>query len=120
MDTSFCKLVELVSIHPPCMAFIMAMSMEEHLVTQIVVEMISIKMINLKDVLIFEVQFTPSAFSLLFLKESRFCLLHHWMSPKPLTPVQQVSIIRAGCFPHLDMPLNLGGTVSAEFCAFGC
>ena len=82
--------------------------------------MVSIEMIDFQDVSVFEVQFTPTAFPLLPLEQFRLDLMHHRMSLEALAPIQQVSVIRAGSFPHLDVSLNLGGTVHPQFCAFGC
>src|SRR6266566_8334840 len=64
IDTCACKFVELFGIDELAMALIVAMSMKEHLVTQVVIVPVAIKVINFQDVLIFEMQFTPATFSL--------------------------------------------------------
>ncbi len=80
---------------------------------------IAVEVIDFYDGSIFEVQFTPATFASLFLEQPGFRLMHHWMSFEPLAPIQQVSIIRAGCSPHLDVYLDVCLTVCAEFGSFG-
>jgi hypothetical protein len=46
---------------------IVAMSMKEHLVTYVVVVPVAIDVVDFQDVLIFEMLFTPTTFSLLLL-----------------------------------------------------
>jgi predicted benzoate:H+ symporter BenE len=45
------------------MTLIVTLSMEKHFVTQVVVVAVSIKMIDLHNISIFEVQFTPATFA---------------------------------------------------------
>jgi hypothetical protein len=89
---------------------IVAMSMEEHLVAQVVVVAVSIKVIDFKNISIGEVQFAPAAFPLLLLQEFRFGLMQQWMSLEALTPVQQVPIVNA---LMIEAHPNIGGRVSA-------
>jgi len=44
--------------------------------------------------------------------------MHQWMSFEALTPIQQVSVIRAACSFHLDMSLDFRGTVHPQFRSF--
>jgi hypothetical protein len=69
------------------MPLIVAVTMDQHFVTQVVVIVVAINVIHLHNVSIFEVQFTPTAFSLLLLEQSRFRLMHHWMSFQTLAPI---------------------------------
>jgi hypothetical protein len=102
------------------MTLIVAMTMEEHLVTQVVVGAITIQVIDFQDVSICEVQFAPAAFPLLPLEQFRFDLMHHRMSLEALTPVQPIPIIRAGRSFHFGMSLDVRFTVRAYLRAFGC
>src|SRR5216684_5710269 len=102
------------------MTLIVAMSMEEHFVTQVVVVAVAIKMIDFQNVSIFEMQFTPATFSLLFLKQPRFGLMHQWMRFQTLTPIQQVSIIGTGCSLHFRVPLDSGFAVHSQFSTSRC
>jgi hypothetical protein len=52
IDTCAGEFVELLNLDKFCVALIVAMAMKEHLVTLVVVVAVSIKMINLQDVLI--------------------------------------------------------------------
>lgn len=103
------------------MALIVAMSMKEHLVTQVVIVAVAINVINFQDVLIFEMQFTPATFSLLLLQESRFGLMHHRMGLKTLAPVKHIAIIWTCCSSHFGMPLDACFAMQSHFCAlWGC
>jgi hypothetical protein len=70
------------------MTLIMAMSMEQHFVTQVVVVMVPVNMIHFHKVSILEVQFTPATLSLLLLEQACFRLMHHWMRFQALAPVE--------------------------------
>jgi len=102
------------------MTLIVAMSMEQHFVTQVVVVVIPVNMVHFHEVSILKVQFTPATFALLFLKESRFRLMHHWVRFQALAPVKQVSIIRTRASLHFGVPLNGRFAVHPQFCACGC
>lgn len=99
------------------MALIVAMAMEEHLVTQVVVVPVVIKVINFQDVLLFEMQFTPATLSLLLLQESRFRLMHHRMSLETLAPIQHLAIVWTCRSSHFGVPLDACLTVQPHFCA---
>ena len=98
------------------MTLIVAVSMEKHFVTQVVVVAVAIEMIDFHDVSILEVQFTPATFALLFLKQARFRLMHQWMSLEALAPIQHVPIIRTGSPFDLGIPLDMSLTVHPQFC----
>src|SRR5205085_4003335 len=115
MDTCACEPVELFSSNPFRMTLIVAVSMEQHFVTQVVVSAVSIEMIDLHDVSILEVQFTPATFALLGLSQARFRLVHQGMSLEALAPVQGVPIIWTGPPFHLGIPLDVGLTVHPQF-----
>ncbi len=104
------------------MALIVAMAMEQPFVVYPVgTAFVSrLDMIDFHAVSIFEEQFTPTTFPLLSLEQFCFSLVHHRMSFEPLTPIQQVAIIRAGRSFHFSMSLDVGLTVRAEFGSFGC
>ena len=53
------------------MPLIVAMSVEGHLIGQFIIFMISVYVIDLNQIFLPKSQFTPSAFSLLHLKQSR-------------------------------------------------
>jgi hypothetical protein len=120
MDTCVCQpLAYLLRFRELSVTLIVAMSMEKHFVAQVVVVAVSIEMIDLHDVSILEVQFTPATFALLFLKQSRFRLMQQWMSLEALAPVQRVPIIRTGPSLHFGVSLDVGLTVRAQFCVLG-
>ncbi len=93
------------------MTRIVAMTVEEHLVAQVIMVAISVEVIDFHDVSIDEMQFTPATFPLVLLQELRFGLMHQWMSLEALAPIQQVPIIGAGCSFHLDVSLDFSATV---------
>src|SRR6266699_4185901 len=101
------------------MTLIVAVSMEKHFVPQIVVVAVAIEMIDLHDVSILEVQFTPATFALLVAKQARFRLMHQWMSLEALAPVQRVPIVGTGHPLHLGVSLDRGRAVPAQCCVLG-
>ena len=92
------------------------MEMEEDEIAQRVVAVVMVDVINLQNILISKVQFTPSALPLLFVKKFGFLHVHHGMCFQALTPVEQISIIRAGCSSYLFVSLNRRISVESKFC----
>src|SRR5258708_22151597 len=71
--------------------------------------------IYLNLISILEEQSTPAAFPLLFVQELTELPIQHGMTPEPLCPVKQVTIIRACLSLHFDMLLDRSCSVLSEF-----
>ena len=99
-----------------CMSLIVAMEMKEHEIAQDIVPVVVVDVINLQNIPISKVQFTPAAFPLLLLKEFSFPCMHEGMRLQALTPIEQVSIVRTGCSSYLFVPLNRCFSVKSKFC----
>jgi hypothetical protein len=90
------------------MPLVVAVSVKSTLVTEFFTASFTFcgDMIYLDLILIPKVEFTPSAFSLLFLKQFSKCRLCQWVIFEPLSPVKQVSVKRAGLASYLDVALD--------------
>src|SRR5205085_7896108 len=102
------------------MSLIMTMSMEEYFITQCMIVPVTVNMVGFHHISIFKGQFTPPAFSLLFLQKFGLRLIQHGMPLQPLTPIQGISIIRACVSFHLDMPLDRRPIVLPNVSTFRC
>lgn len=98
----------------------MAVQMEEHFIAQCIVGPSMVHVIDFQHISILERQFTPATLPLLLLQESRSCFVHHGMLFQSLTPVFEVSVIRACVASHLFMPLDFGFAVQTKCISFGC
>ncbi len=78
-------------------SLIVAMAMKDAFVTQFFPSTESSRgdVIDFYNILIFEEQFTPFTFALLFSEQDPQCSTKHVMVAESLTPVQKVSIIWA-------------------------
>src|ERR1051326_7876687 len=87
---------------------IVPMPMEDILIAQFFpsTEASRKQMIDLYPILIGKEQSTPPAFSLLFSEEQAQRSTHQVVTFEPLTPVQQVAIIRAGSSFHFGVSLD--------------
>lgn len=89
-------------------SLIVAMAMEDILIAQFFpsTEASRKQMIDFYLILIGEEQSTPPAFSLLLSEEQAQRSTHQGVILEPLTPIQQVAIIRAGSSFHFDVSLD--------------
>ena len=74
--------------------------------------------IDLNVVLIFEEKFTPTTFSLLFLKQFAQCSTQHGVFFEPCAPVEEIAVIWACGSSHFDMALNRFCVVPFEHVLF--
>src|SRR5262245_44187424 len=96
-----------------CVSLIVAVSMEHTFVTEFFPASFTVRghMIYLNNVSILEKESTPAAFSCLFLKQFSQCPTKQIVVAEPLTPIKQISIIRAGRSPHFDVSLDMSTVV---------
>ncbi|GHO50436.1 hypothetical protein KSX_85990 [Ktedonospora formicarum] len=90
-------------------SLIVAMAMKDAFVTQFLpsTEAPRRNVIDFHNVLIFEEQFTPLTFALLFSEQDSQCSTEHVMVAESLTPIQKVSIIWASCSLHFGVSLDM-------------
>jgi hypothetical protein len=99
-----------------CMPLIVTMSMKSTFVAQVIPSTYAFggDVVDLYVILIFEKQFTPSAFPLLFLKEFAQGSTQHGVFFESGTPVEEIAVIWACGSSHFDMALNRSGVVPFE------
>ena len=98
------------TLDPLCVSLIMAMAMQCTLVAQFLSPSLAAwgDMINFDEVSILKEQFTPATFPSLLLKQLGQESMEHGMRSEPLTPIEQIPVVGAGCPFDLGMPLDLG------------
>ena len=90
-------------------SLIVAVSMKDVFVTQFfpTTQTSRRNVIDFHPILIFEEQSTPLTFPLLFAKQDTQCPTQQVVVAESLTPVQQVSVIRASSSLHFDVSLDV-------------
>jgi hypothetical protein len=98
------------TVYTSGVSLVMAMSMKQTFIAHFFSSSLAFRsnMVNFQEIVIFEVQSTPSACPCLFLQEFAFDATQQVMFAEPLTPVDQVSVIWAGRSLDFDMTLNMG------------
>ena len=97
-------------------SLIVAMSMKCAFVTEFFPTSLTSggNMIDFNHISIFEMQFTPTTFSCLFLQELALDTAQEVVAAESLTPIQQVSIIWARGAFDFDMPVDMGLRVISQ------
>ena len=98
------------------MPLIMAVPMKRTFVAEFIPSALAFgnDVIDLNVVLIFEEKFTPTTFSLLFLKEFAHCSTQHGVFFESCTPVEEIAVVWACGSSHFDMALDWSGIVPFE------
>src|SRR6266487_1480598 len=99
-----------------CMPLIVTVPMDRTLVAEVVPSACAFgnNMIDLNVVLIFEKEFTPTAFPLLLLKQSTQRSTQHWVFFESCAPVEEIAVIWTRRSSHFDVALNRSGVVPPE------
>ena len=71
---------------------VVAVAMNKHKIVILVILMVSIYVVNLYDVLVFEVVLTVAAFALLLFKQSGFAWREQRIATQPCAPVCPISV----------------------------
>ena len=93
-----------------CMSLIMAVPMKSEKITECIGTPFTAgrDVIDLYQIALGKVQFTPTTFPLLLVQQgSQFALGERVRLLQSLGPIEQISIIGAGCSPHFDMSLDV-------------
>ena len=90
------------------MPLVVAMSVKGKLIAEFFSTPLTLgsDMIDLDEIVVPKGEFTPSAFSLLFLKQFSERRLCQWVIFEPFGPVEQVSVKRACLAFYLDVALD--------------
>jgi len=102
------------------MSFIMAMSMQGNLVTQIVASSLAFwgDVVKFDEISWSKQKLTPSTFPLLLFQEFGYRPSEEWMISESLTPIQEVSVIWTGFTFDLGVSLDLRFGMVPDFTPF--